>query len=330
MSRISIVPAAGLAILVASGAAHASLEPFKSFVGNVAMSTDGFGSVSNSGTISASVPAGSTVVAAYLYSSTFGTLGTPTVTLDGSAVSFGPRVANTTACCSLASFRADVTGIAASKINGGPGGIYDFAVAETGLGGNTDGEALVVVYSNPILPSASVGILDGFAAVGGDTTSINFADPLDPTDPGFFAQMILGIGFSCCSQRSTVHVNGTLLTENAGNNDDGVGSISNGQLITVGGFDDPFSPLLPSYAADHERYDIASFVNEGDTSISVRTSNASQDDNIFLAGFYVSGEAGFNEPPPPRQPPTDVPLPATAFLLGAGALGLGWRRRRPC
>ena len=315
----------GMSLLACSAlpaTSQASLNLFQSYTGNVAMSSDGFGSLSNTGTISASVPAGSTVVAAYLYSSTFFTTGTPSVSLGGSAVSFGPRVANGTACCDLASFRADVTSIVSPTINGGAGGVYNFNVTETGLGNNTDGEALVVIYENAALPNATVGILDGFASVTGDSANINFANALDPNDPGFFAEMILGIGFSCCNQRSRVDVNGVLMTENAGNNDDStdIGE-ANGNLITVGSFDDAYSPANPDYASDSEKYDLSPFVSAGDTSINIRTSNASQDDNIFLAGFYVDGEATI----------VTTPEPGILALMGLGLLGVisaGRTRRR--
>lgn len=311
------------AAIVGSTSASASLAPFKSFVGKYAMSTDGFGSTSEAGVISASVPAGSTVVAAYLYSATNNTFNVPAVTLDGSLVSFGPASSNATACCNLKSYRADVTSMVASVINGGAGGIYNFNITEgNAFSSQIDGEALVVVYSNPALPEATVGLLDGFASVTGDTTNINFSNPLNPADPGFFAEMSLGISFSCCDQRSTVKVNDELLTENAGNNDDS-GEVANGALITVGGFDDPLSTGLDTYANDSERYNLASFVDAGDTSIKVDTVNASEDDNIFFAGFYVSGKAGFNEPPP-----NEVPEPGSLLLLLLGIVALLLGRKR--
>ena len=321
--RKLLLLALGAAGAVIAGSASAALTPFQTFVGTVGSSSDGFGSTSQSGTISASVPVGSTVLAAYLYTGYFGGGSGIGGTLNGNTVTYGPLVPNNTACCSIGSAKADVTSIIKPLIDGGLGGIYNFTVTEASSG--QDGEALVVVYSNPTLPVATFGILDGFASVTGDTTSINFAKPLNPSDPGFFAEMFLGINFSCCSQKSTVTVNGVTITLNAGNNDDGLGSISNGQLITVGGFDDPYSSLLPSYENDHEKYNLLGQINNGDTSITVNTSNASQDDNIFLAGFFVKGEAGVNAPPPNPNP---VPEPGILGLLGLGSLSIIYLRRR--
>lgn len=303
--------------LLASGAASASLSTFQTFVGNVGYSSDGFGSLSQSGTISASVPAGSTVLAAYLYSSLYGNSSATGVgaTLGGNAVSFGSAVAQVPSCCGLSSVRADVTSIVKPVIDGGVGGVYNFSITEAS--DTQDGEALVVVYSNAALPTATFAILDGFSISSGDSTSINFASPLDPNAAGFFAEMFLGIGFSCCGQDSSVTVNGTTITDVAGNNDDG-DAVANGSLITVGGYDDPFSALLPTYDADHERYNLVPYIDNGDTSIVIDTVNPSGDDNIFLAGFYVSGEASV-EP---------VPEPGMLALFGLGALGLAFARRR--
>lgn len=316
----------GLGMLFGGTAAQASLTSFQSFNGKVALSTDGWGGLDGSGVISASAPNGSTVMAAYLYTATQGTSAVPTtVTLNGTGVTYTNTSANATACCNLRSHRVDVTSIVKPVIDGGGGPVYNFNIEEGAANSGIDGHALVVVYSNPSLPDASVGILDGFASVTGDTTSINFAQALDPNDPGFFAEMILGINFSCCGQRSTVEVNDQVLTENAGNKNDGEDGNTNGNLITVGSFDDAVSALNPTYAGDTERYDLSSFITAGDTSIKIDTINASRDDNIFLAGFYVSGEAGFNEPPPSTPA---IPLPAAGWLMITGLGGLAMLRRR--
>ncbi|MDX1678033.1 PEP-CTERM sorting domain-containing protein [Arsukibacterium sp.] len=308
-------------LLLIAGSVQATLVPFQTFVGNYGVSTDGWGSLSQSGTISALVPAGATVTAAYLYSSTFnnGSLTGVGGTLAGQTINYDTDLGTipAPACCELTATRADVTDIIKPLVDGGPGGVYNFDITETSR--FQDGSALVIVYNDPSLGVSTVGILDGFALVNGDTTSLNFADPLDPSAPGFFAHMMLGIGFSCCNQTNTVEVNGTLITRNAGNNDDSADpSLGDGNLITMGSFDDPFSPFMPDYSSDTERYSLVDYISNGDTSISVRTSNATNNDNIFLAVFHVSGEAGIDAPPPS----VPVPEPGSLALFALALLGL--------
>jgi hypothetical protein len=319
--------------LCAAAPAHAALTTFATYNGTVGVSTDGWGSTASSGAISASVPVGATVVAAFLYTATnFNPDHTgATSTLNGVPVAYGAPVVNPDICCLNAMARADVTSIVAPVINGGPGGVYNFAVTE-GSSTTQDGEALVVVYSLPTLPTSTVGILDGYSATTGDTTAINFASPLNTAAPGFLAEMYLGISFSCMApdncfgdQRSTVTVNGTVITENAGNYDDAVpgppGFAANGALITVGGFDDPYSTLLPTYADDHERYNLVPYIADGDMSIVVNTFNPSHDDNIFLAVFNVTGQASINETPA-------IPEPATITMMALGLASAGVKRYR--
>jgi hypothetical protein len=318
---------AAMLTTLACGSAQASLATFQTFVGNYGVSTDGFGSTTQAGTISAFVPAGATVQAAYLYTSTFSSIAGIGGTLAGTNVNYATLLGVTGGLNNLQAARADVTSIVKPLVDGGVGGTYNFRITETSA--LQDGEALVVVYSLGSAPVSTVAILDGFAATTGDTATLNFATPIDKTIPGFQAEMRLGIGYSydgapcgtAPGQTSSVAVNGTTITNNAGCNDDSVDATpADGNLITVGGDNDAFSPMLPTIAQDHERYNLVPQITTGDTSISIRTANASNNDNIFLAVFQVSGEATVNDG-------GQVPEPTGLALVGLGLLGLGAQRQ---
>lgn len=269
------------------------------FQGNGSYSSDGLGQLTAAGgTIQAEVPAGSTVVNAYLYGTYYSTINpdeaSRTIIFDGNPVVLDTIGAVNTF---LATARTDVTSIVAAKVGGG-GGITDFVIGNDHT--SLDGLALVVIYENASLPYQTIAVLDGGASQTGDTATFNLLEPLDKSSPDFTATMALGIGFSfqgdygpthqCnTSQASTIEVNGQLISDCAGHYDDG--NMGNGALITVGGVGDDLATPQTQPGIDDELYDIAPFLATGDTSVSVSSANPSQDDNLFLAIIGITAEA---------------------------------------
>jgi hypothetical protein len=319
-------------ILVATAPAVASaglglLKPDPSigatFVGKGGYSADGLGQIGVGGALQADVPAGSQVVHAYLYGA-YAVQGTPpgadlTLNFDGANVTLAvlQSVGNPPF---LTSARADVTAQVKAKVGAG-GAQVSFSVASDPS--SLDGLGLVVIYSNPRLPTTTIAVLDGAASPAGDTATFSFAKPVDPTAANFKATLSLGSGHgfqgeaghvcgSQAQQSSLVDVNGKRLTSCAGNYDDGFGA--NGALITVGGVGDATdNPANPNQRPadgttprvnDDELYDVKPFLQKGDTQLSITTSNPSGDDLVFLAIISATGEAGVTtagggQPPPP-------------------------------
>ncbi|HEU4868551.1 MAG TPA: hypothetical protein VFV09_12595 [Actinomycetota bacterium] len=276
------------------------------FTGRGGYSADG--TSGTAGLLSAAVPPGSTVEQAYLYAyiqNANPTASESTVIFDGLPVS---TTKLDDYAITLSSSRADVTPQVAAKVGTGSG-TTDFS-APTSL--PVDGLALVVIYSNPALPARTIAVFDGAAQTLGDTATFSFNAPLDKSDPGFSARMSLGIGFSfqqgsghmcgpgspVSKQHSVVDVNGVRLTSCAGGDDD-AGTF--GSLITVGGVgdstDNPVDPFQtpadgnPVRVTDDEFYDLEPFLSQGDTSLTVTTSQPSNDDILFLSIIQVDALA---------------------------------------
>ena len=298
------------------------------FYGHGGFSTDGVGPA-DGGSLSADVPAGSTVRRAYLYGSYQGfpsgqsdlTLAQRTVSFGGASVVLAQISKTDTATDTFYTGRADVTAAVAATVGSG-GSITNFATS--GPTSRLHGLALAVIYENASSPLVSVALLDGFAAQTGDTATLAFASPLDKTVTGYHATLALGIGWSAQSgngnhicqgpQASTVTVNGQRLASCAGGADDSPGS-----LITVGGVGDstanPVDPFSTSSGTDDELYDLGSFTNQGDATLTIATANASINDNVFMAVVEVTAQASAaangETPPPAPTPPTPTPLTST-------------------
>jgi PEP-CTERM motif-containing protein len=336
--KTGLLATTALACVALAGQANASLALFNSFTGNELVSTDGCGSTTQNCTLQSNIQAGSTIQAAYLYTSEFFNGPSPagtTLSVGGNSVmpTFTPLGVNVGAGANLQAFRADVTSFVQANAN--IGSLTTWTAHESNA--NQDGEALVIVYSNPTVQPTThtVSILDGFSSSAGDTSNISFT----ALPAGFTAQMMIGDGFSFdgtdpnnptnTAQVSTIKVNGINLTTVAGHCDDAQdAACSNGNLITMGAtnagsHDDPFTPFpcngLGCIGSDHEHYNLGNILNVGDTSATLMTVNPSGDDNIFLEVFDISGTVVFQ-----------APEPGSLALLGAALAGFGLygRRRR--
>jgi hypothetical protein len=332
------------AATLGAGPAAASLDVLRpsptdqiTFYGHGGYSSDGIGE-SDGGSLRADVPAGSTVRQAYLYGSYESyPSGQPslttferTVSFDGAPVVLTEVSKTDTVNDTFYAARADVTTTVAAQVGGG-GAVTSFA-ASGPPGRPLHGLALVVIYENPASPRESIAILDGFASPSGDNAKLTYSAPLNTGVAGFRATMALGIGWSAqgsmgdhaCygGQASTVDVNSARLASCAGNADDSPNS-----LITVGGVGDSFTnPTDPfddydGNGDDDELYDLAPFVGDGDAELNIDTTNASQDDNVFLAVIEIAARASAatNGQTPPAPPVLATPPDLTSTGVGTAA-----------
>ena len=328
-SRIKTTVWALLLTVAVGTTADGSLLTSYTFQGHGNWSIDAVGGNDTPvGTIEAFVPVGSTVQKAFLYSTTWGDSVTPSVTFAGQNYSGGLWTALGLLGNGLQAFRAEVTNQVALAVGGGNANRFSFQIDSESPNGQVDGEGLVVVYSNALDLFRSIILLDGSSSPAGDTATVNLAAPLDLTQAGFEAQLSLGIGFGFQGdgQYSNVDIDGRRLTSAAGGQDDGIGE--NGALITFGGLDDSLSnPLDPDAIAnndprfDDELYNLAlgndananPFLTQGSTSFTIRTSNPSNDDNIFFTGLNITAIASIGPPP-------NVPEPSSLAIAASGAL----------
>ena len=293
------------ALFLAPSAAFAGLSELFSATGKLFLSVDGAGSNNASHTAQVEKPnASATVRKAFVLAASTGfsgrVLNNGDVGINGTPINWDAQVPG---AIFNSNHRADVTSIVKPTVDAALPGRVTFTFTEVSASG-IDGEILVVVFDDPLQTADStISLLFGAQNISGDTFSITLAEPIDPNASGAVADMGLGIsfGFQPSGQFSVVNINGQRLTSSAGGQDDG--ATANGGLITVGGLDDsnanPPDPNATDLTCgppqaprcDDELYSLLPFITANDTSISVFTQNASNDDNIFFAYFHLSGAA---------------------------------------
>ncbi len=341
--RFAMAGLFGAAVAAAPAPAKSELL-LRNTIPNAALSVDGFGSLSNNGQVQAQVPAGSTVVMAYLYTTSVWD-DTPVyrVTFAGTQLALSAGTILSPDRNPATTARWDVTNIVKNTIESGPGGIYNFSLVENTFNtvGN-DGSVLVVAYQNTATQGRTALVLDGELATGGDTQYVLFAQPYSGGD--FIMSLASSFSLQPDAQYTRIDV-GTSgnpasrrLTNCAGGQDDGQGS--NGGLITAGGVGDNTanpnpgcSPFTSGARTDDELYNLAAgnsanqapFLSSGDTWLRLNTVNPSNDDNVFglfiSAGFGITGVTD-------KEPPKPVSEPPAAALMAIALLGLTALRRR--
>lgn len=358
----AIAAGAALSVAIASPASAAfsgptswntaGLKPVIVETGQYTWSIDGLGTLDGTGNIQVEKPAGGTVYKAYFVAAQVQDASKPTlnaasaILLNGSPVTFQYESLNASGDDSNAfnNYFADVTSLVSSTINGQSAGVNNITVDEGGL--DVEGTSLVVLFNDSTVDVATVVLAFGNSSPSGDSFTLEFNALSAPQTQDL--QMSVGISYSYNNesddrsgwQSSSIYVNDTLMTDIAGSFDDcdeanQEADCMDNALITVGGVGgSTTNPTMPSsdswsQSADDELYTLSPFVAVGDTSITVKTSNPSSDDNIFLDAFYLKhivatvdgdlAETGFD--------PSASALGAFA-VLGAGAATLAVARRR--
>jgi hypothetical protein len=358
----AVAAGAALSVAIASPASAAytgpaswdtaGLKPLIVETGQYNWSIDGLGTLEGTGNLQVEKPAGATVhkayfVAAQVQDGSKPTLNSPSnILLNGSAVTFQYESLNASGTESNAfnNYFADVTSLVSSTINGQSAGVNNITVDEGGL--DVEGTALVVVFNDSSVEVATVVLAFGNSSPSGDSFTLAFNALTAPQTQDL--QMSVGISYSYNNggdsrdgwQSSSIFVNDTLMTDIAGSFDDcneanQEDDCNDNALVTVGGVGDTTTnPTMPSsdlwsQTADDELYSLTPFVEVGDTSILVRTSNPSSDDNIFLDAFYLKNVVATVED---GLADTGFDLSSSALgaiaVLGAGVASVVVARRR--
>jgi hypothetical protein len=273
-----------------------------SATGNYTISADGAGNNSSSNySIQVNKPnASATVFKAYLFCAPVWYQTGNCTSLNGIPITWDGSANAAWGCCN---YYDDVTSIVAPIIDPAPAGILSISIYECNY---IDGYGLLVIFADASAQEKTIVIMFGGLSTTGDNFSLTLGTPIDPNAPGALLDMGLGISFSYQGgyqsnpQYSIININGARLTTSAGGEDDGASH--DGALMTVGGIGDintnpadPYHITNPGIRYDDELYSLLPLITNTTSNILINTLNPSNNDNVFLAYFEISGAAIIGE-----------------------------------
>ena len=266
--------------------------------GPLAMTTDGLGTVSGSGTLRTEIPAGATVDKAILLVTTptldgvFSTGSPPNVEFEGQAL-VNPYFSDPGGPSPTALF--DVTSIVDAGYDPSTSA-QDWSFLELE---EVEAAALAVSYSHPGLSEGAVIFMAaGFRA---GQFNLGLTPPL-PVDLSAPVLLSVGIDSSLTGPGVTgwsIEVGGQKLASVAGARDDGLDA--DGARVTVGGVgDSPANPVSNStdYSQDDELYTLNDYLADGATNIPLDFSaGASDAGRLFFVGLQLNSAMAVPEAP---------------------------------
>lgn len=235
------------------------------------------------------IPAGSTVVAAYLYWAGSGSLDA-NVTFNGNNITADRTFTDNTGNAYFSGFK-DVTSMVTASTSPT---VYTFAnitidnTTACGTSAVLDAYAMFVIYSNPSEDFRVLNVFDGFQLFQGSSITLtpnNFQIPSSPIN-GKFAVITwegdFNVNTTLGGFSETLKFNNNILTDTCDPNGNQYNSTIN--TITCTANENTNGGIY--WGLDFDTYDISSYLTAGDTSAS--TFYSSGQDLVFLSAQIVS------------------------------------------
>lgn len=294
---------------------HGQLNQLVNTIGQYQVRADACGTLEAGCDIIIEKPAGATTVfQAYIYYSTVALAATDFGS-DAIDVSGGDLAGGTVFMTNVTSSEVsgeevftryeEVTALFAPGLNAALAATDIIYSTTESLTADIEGVGIVVIWNNPSVVNTAIHLSLGSLNTGELKADSIVIAPIDTSVPDFAATLGVGIVYSVgdALQRSTVWINELMLDDYAGGYDDGV--LSNGALITLGGYGDDVD-----LDDEDELYDFSTFISDGDTQVKYEIMTSTIHDLDWFNALYFEVVAA--------NPPSDTSICAgdSIFLGG--------------